>query len=55
MTHEIYLYPGSSSFSNGLSNHVIIAPQYNCTEDDIRFLASRTIRAIKTLFKEAAW
>jgi hypothetical protein len=55
MTHEIYLYPGSGSLGDGLGDHVIIAPQYNCTEEDIRVLATRTIEAINMFFEEMVW
>jgi hypothetical protein len=54
MTHKIYLYPGSSSLSNRHGDHVIITPQYNCTEADVKVLAAHTIRAIKIFFKETA-
>jgi hypothetical protein len=52
MTHEIYLYPGSGSLGDRHGDHVIIAPQYNCTEADVEVLAARTIGAIKMFFKE---
>jgi hypothetical protein len=54
MTHEIYLYPGSGSLGDRHGDHVIIAPQYNCTEADVEVLAARTIGAIKMFFEEAA-
>jgi hypothetical protein len=54
MTHKIYLYPGSGSFGGRHGAHVIIAPQYNCTETDIEGLAARTIGAIKMFFEETA-
>jgi hypothetical protein len=54
MTHGIYLYPGSGSLGDRHGDHVIIAPQYNCTEADIEVLAARTIGAIKMFFEETA-
>jgi hypothetical protein len=54
MTHEIYLYPGSGSLGGRHGAHVIIAPQYNCTEADVKVLAAHTIEAIKMFFGEAA-
>jgi hypothetical protein len=54
MTHDIYLYPGSGSLSGRHGDHVIIAPQYNCTEADVEVLAALTIGAIKMFFEETA-
>jgi hypothetical protein len=54
MTNEIYLYPGSGSLGGRHGDHVIIAPQYNCTEADVEILAARTIGAIKMFFEETA-
>jgi hypothetical protein len=54
MTHEIYLYPGSGSLGDRHGDHVIIAPQYNCTEADVEVLAAHTTGAIKMFFEETA-
>jgi hypothetical protein len=50
-THNIYLYPGSGSFHDQSGSHIMLMPQYTCTEADIREIARRTIGATKIFFE----
>ena|ERR1700761_6979582 len=47
---NISLYPGSGTMDGHRGDHVIVAPAYNVTEDEIREIVDRTARVVKRFF-----
>jgi hypothetical protein len=48
--HSISLYPGSGSLDGTSGDHILLAPAYTSTEDDIRTIVATTTRVIKRFF-----
>lgn len=47
---DISLYPGNGSADGVNGDHIILAPAYNITADDIRHIAETTSTVINTYF-----
>lgn len=48
---SISLYPGSGTVDGRQGDHILIAPAYNITEEEIRYIVDTTASAIKTFFR----
>ena len=48
----VMLYPGRGSVDGKVGDHVIIAPPYNVTEEQINSILERTLRAIDSAFRK---
>lgn len=51
---NISLYPGSGTMDGRRGDHVLIAPAYNVTEEEIRQIVDTTVRVIKQFFRKYA-
>lgn len=53
--YSIVVYPGSGTAHDGVAgDHIIIAPPYNITADDVEYIASTVARLIGDFFSESA-
>lgn len=52
--YGILLYPGSGSVDGRLGDHILIAPAYNVTMDDIDLIVDLAVMAIEAAFEELA-
>lgn len=48
--HSISLYPGTGTVDGRRGDHVIIAPAYNITPDDVRHIVDTTVAVIRQYF-----
>lgn len=48
--HNISLYPGTGTADGRRGDHVIIAPAYNITSDDVRHIVDTTVAVIRQYF-----
>jgi len=48
--HGVYVYPGTGSADLINGDHIIIAPAYNITENDVNEIAKRVIKLINDFF-----
>lgn len=51
---NISLYPGSGTVDGRHGDHILIAPAYNVTEQDIRYIVETTAAVIKQFFRKYA-
>lgn len=51
---NISLYPGSGTVDGRHGDHILLAPAYNVTEDEIRYIVYTTARVIKQFFRSYA-
>lgn len=49
-THGISLYPGTGTVDGTLGEHVILAPAYNITEEEMIEIVQRTTRVVNEFF-----
>jgi adenosylmethionine-8-amino-7-oxononanoate aminotransferase len=52
--YGVYVYPGTGSADGINGDHIIIAPAYNITEDDVDEIAKRVIKLITDFFNDEA-
>ena len=52
--YNISLYPGSGTADGRRGDHILIAPAYNITENDIHHIVNTTVNVIKQYFREYA-
>jgi adenosylmethionine-8-amino-7-oxononanoate aminotransferase len=51
--YSISLYPGTGTVPGGISgDHILIAPAYNVTREDIEEIAERTTRVLNSYFAD---
>jgi len=50
--YNVSLYPGTGSADGQRGDHIILAPAYTVTEDDIRLIVSVTARVVKHYFRK---
>lgn len=50
--HNISLYPGTGSVEGRLGDHILIAPAYNVTEEEIRLIVDKTASVIEGFFTD---
>ena len=48
---NISLYPGSGTVDGRCGDHILVAPAYNVTEEEIHYIADTTARVIKQFFR----
>lgn len=48
---NISLYPGTGTMDGRRGDHVLLAPAYNVTEEDVRYIVDTTAAAITLYFK----
>ena len=48
---NISLYPGSGTVDGRRGDHILIAPAYNITEEEIRFIVDTTASVVKQFFR----
>jgi adenosylmethionine-8-amino-7-oxononanoate aminotransferase len=48
----ISLYPGTGTVDGTLGDHVLIAPAYTSTKEEIKYIALKTREAVDQAFKE---
>ena len=49
---NISLYPGSGTADGRRGDHILIAPAYDVTEDEIRHIVDTTAKVIKQFFRK---
>ena len=49
---SISIYPGSGTVDGHRGDHVLLAPAYNVTEEDIRYIVDTTLAVIKQFFQQ---
>jgi adenosylmethionine-8-amino-7-oxononanoate aminotransferase len=52
--YSISLYPGSGTVDGRRGDHVLLAPAYNVTEDEIRYIVDTTTAVIFQFFRKVA-
>jgi hypothetical protein len=51
--YNISLYPGTGTAPGGISgDHILIAPAYNVTREDIEEIADRTVQVVEGYFAD---
>ena len=50
--YSISLYPGTGTSDGIVGDHVLLAPAYNVSEDDIRLVVKLTVDVIDDFFRE---
>lgn len=50
--HSISLYPGTGTADGERGDHILIAPAYNVSEEEIRYVVDVTARVVKQFFRE---
>lgn len=50
--HSISLYPGTGTADGERGDHILIAPAYNVSEEEIRYTVDVTARVVKQFFRE---
>ena len=53
-SYNISLYPGSGTADGRRGDHVLLAPAYNVTEDEIRYIVDTTAAVIFNFFRKVA-
>lgn len=53
--YNISLYPGSGSVDGRRGDHVLLAPAYNVTEDEIHHIVDTTAAVIFQFFRKVAY
>jgi adenosylmethionine-8-amino-7-oxononanoate aminotransferase len=48
----ISLYPGTGTMDGTLGDHVLIAPAYTSTEEEIEYIVSKTKETVEQVFEE---
>ena len=51
---NIGLYPGTGTVDGQSGDHILLAPAYNVTEDEVRFIVDTTIKVINQFFRKYA-
>lgn len=51
---NISLYQGTGTVDGRRGDHILIAPAYNVTEDEIRYIVDTAARVIKQFFRQYA-
>ena len=49
--YNISLYPGSGTVDGHRGDHILLAPAYNVTEDEIRYIVDTTAAVIFQFFR----
>jgi len=49
-SYSISLYPGSGTVDGKHGDHILIAPAYNATKEDLELIVTTTARVIKEYF-----
>lgn len=52
--YNISLYPGSGTVDGRKGDHILIAPAYNITEEEIHFIVETTTQVVKQFFRAYA-
>lgn len=52
--HEIFVYPGSGTADGVNGDHIILAPPYNVTEEEIDLIVLRVSRLVNAFFQSKA-
>ena len=52
--YSISLYPGSGTVDGRRGDHVLLAPAYNVTEEEIRYIVDTTATVIFQFFRKVA-
>jgi hypothetical protein len=50
--YNISLYPGSGTVDGRRGDHILLAPAYNVTEDEIRYIVDTTSAVIFQFFRK---
>jgi hypothetical protein len=50
--YNVYVYPGSGTVDGTRGDHIVIAPAYNITDEDVEFIAQRVSKVILDFFEE---
>ncbi|KAF2787680.1 PLP-dependent transferase [Melanomma pulvis-pyrius CBS 109.77] len=50
--YQMYLYPGTGSYDGVKGDHVIVAPPYNISKDELLFMVDRITKAIVAFFAQ---
>jgi hypothetical protein len=53
--YNISLYPGSGTVDGRRGDHILLAPAYNVTEDEIRYIVDTTAAVIFQFFRKVAY
>ena len=51
---NISLYPGTGTVDGRRGDHILLAPAYNVTEEEIRYIVDTTTLVIKQFFRQYA-
>lgn len=51
---SISLYPGTGGADGRRGDHIIVAPAYNITADEVRYLVDTVVKVIEKYFKHSA-
>ena len=52
--YNISLYPGTGTVDGTRGDHILLAPAYNVTEDEIRYIVDTTTAVIYQFFRKVA-
>ena len=52
--YNISLYPGAGTVDRRRGEHILLAPAYNVTEDEIRYIVDTTAAVIFQFFRKVA-
>lgn len=50
--YNISLYPGNGTVDGTNGDHILIAPAYNVTEDEVRLIVETAAKVIEDFFAE---
>jgi adenosylmethionine-8-amino-7-oxononanoate aminotransferase len=53
--YNISIYPGTGSVDGWSGDHVLLAPAYNVTEEEIDFIVTQTGKVIHAVFEELSY
>ena len=51
---NISLYPGTGTVDGRRGDHILLAPAYNITEDEIRYIVDTNAKVIEQFFQQYA-
>jgi len=49
--HEIYTYPGTGSVDGKAGDHMMLAPAYNVTTEELEMIVDRVVKLVTTFFE----
>jgi hypothetical protein len=50
--HRIWVYPGSGCADGNSGDHLIIAPVYNITDDEVELIVTRVSKLVEDFFDD---